>query len=194
MVLEDSFVATIAAAGRSDPRHAHRIGTPVSGWTEEVKFAAFEPFFPPPGARQGHGIGLATIYGNRENGGLDLGLQRDRPGHTSRSIFPSTNEPRSVVRPLPEPSNWTAPKRFGRRGSGGRAGVVRQSLNRHGYEVLTAATPSEAQRLASGAEAGSAGDRCGVCGDERPRPRAHASRGPRPACGSSTCPGTPTTT
>ncbi len=119
------------------------------GMTEEVKGRIFEPFFTTKAPGQGTGLGLAVVYGIVKKCGGEITVE-SRPGQGTRFDvhFPA-------LRPtLPERPRAAAG--VGRRGSetilvledeAGVRELLRDSLGRRGYRVLTAATFSEARAL-----------------------------------------------
>ena len=121
------------------------------GMSQETLSHVFEPFFTTKGIGKGTGLGLATVYGAvRQNGGLvdvvsepgrgtsfAVYLPRDNspvePARGPRRSEPSLHGTETVLLVEDEPSvrNLTA-----------------MMLDRLGYAVIVAATPSEALDLA----------------------------------------------
>ncbi len=119
------------------------------GMNEEVKARIFEPFFTTKAPGQGTGLGLAVVYGIVKKCGGEIAVQ-SRVGEGTRVdvYFPA-------LRPsVPERPRVAAG--VGRRGSemilvledeAGVRELLRDSLERRGYRVLTAATFAEARAL-----------------------------------------------
>ena len=119
------------------------------GMSEEVKSQIFDPFFTTKAPGQGTGLGLAVVYGIvKKCGGEITVLSQAGEGTRFDVYFPA-------VRPtVAERPRTTAG--VGRRGSemilvledeAGVRELLRDSLERRGYRVLTAATFAEARAL-----------------------------------------------
>lgn len=121
------------------------------GMDKEVQARLFEPFFTTKGLGKGTGLGLATVYGivkqNRgfinvySEAGHGTTLRVYLPKHSGESGLPVAGTLRSLERGCEtillvedEPSILSMTKRM---------------LERQGYTVVAASTPSEAIRLAS---------------------------------------------
>ena len=119
------------------------------GMSEEVKSQIFDPFFTTKALGQGTGLGLAVVYGIVKKCGGEIAVH-SRPGEGTRFdvYFPA-------LRPTPA-ERPRAAAGVGRRGSemilvledeAGVRELLRESLERRGYRVLTAATFAEARAL-----------------------------------------------
>jgi signal transduction histidine kinase len=119
------------------------------GMDEALLSRIFEPFFTTKEVGKGTGLGLATVFGIvKQNGGHIRVQSQPGRGSSFKVYFPR------VEAPL-EPSSRPAPAL--ERGSerillvedeGGLRNAMRALLERLGYDVLSAATPGEALRLA----------------------------------------------
>lgn len=120
-----------------------------AGMSEEVKAQIFDPFFTTKAPGQGTGLGLAVVYGILKKCGGEIGVL-SQPGEGTRFdvYFPAW---RSTVAERPRTAAGV-----GRRGSemilvledeAGVRELLRDSLERRGYRVLTAATFAEARAL-----------------------------------------------
>jgi hypothetical protein len=119
---------------------------------DEVKSRLFEPFFTTKERGKGTGLGLATIYGIvKQSGGSIWVYSEPGLGATFKIYLPSTTEPRTEVVPQAEPGQLTGTETIlVVEDQEDVRTLVRQSLMRHGYQVLTAGSPSEAQQLVAG--------------------------------------------
>ncbi len=119
------------------------------GMSEEVKSHIFEPFFTTKAPGQGTGLGLAVVYGIVKKCGGEIVVQSRTGEGTRFDVYFPALKPTLAERPR-------AVAGVGRRGSEmilvleDEAGVreyLRESLERLGYRVLTAATFGEARAL-----------------------------------------------
>jgi signal transduction histidine kinase/CheY-like chemotaxis protein len=122
------------------------------GMPPEVVAHLFEPFFTtkPPGA--GTGLGLATTYGIvRQSGGFITVYSEPGVGTTFKLHFPRVDDPEAPRAPPAWPSGQLPSGRETVLLVEDEAGVlrlVRQALERQGYQLLVAASPAEAIALA----------------------------------------------
>jgi CheY-like chemotaxis protein len=121
------------------------------GMDEETQAQIFEPFFTTKELGKGTGLGLATVYGIVEATGGDLELE-SAPGRgtTFRILLPVT-----AAAPVAR-EEWRPDPAKPARGSetillvedeDTVRDISRESLERHGYTVLTAAHGPEALRI-----------------------------------------------
>lgn len=122
------------------------------GMDEETRANIFEPFFTTKGVGEGTGLGLATVYGIvKQNDGYVNVYSEPGQGTTFKIYFPSLAE--VSTRPAGVEAGLDAPA------TGDETILVvedqpallkmaRTMLERLGYNVLIAATPGEALRLA----------------------------------------------
>lgn len=119
------------------------------GMSEEVKSHIFEPFFTTKAPGQGTGLGLAVVYGIVKKCGGEIVVQSQAGEGTRFDVYFPALKSTLAERPR-------AAAGVGRRGSEmilvleDEAGVreyLRESLERLGYRVLTAATFGEARAL-----------------------------------------------
>ncbi|RME28615.1 MAG: response regulator, partial [Deltaproteobacteria bacterium] len=121
------------------------------GMDAQTRKRIFEPFFSTKGPGEGTGLGLSTVYGIVAQAGGFITVH-SAPGHgtTFKLYLPATDqevdEPRPAQAPVVE---------------GGEATILlvedddtvrslaRDLLSDHGYAVIEAADPAEAERLAS---------------------------------------------
>jgi PAS domain S-box-containing protein len=122
-----------------------------SGMDKETRQHIFEPFFTTKGVGQGTGLGLATVYGIvKQNAGfIDVYSEPDQG--TSFKIYlprcPGEEEPAGTARPL-EPAARGKETVLLVEDEPAILELGKQLLEMQGYQVLTAATPGEAIRLA----------------------------------------------
>jgi two-component system, cell cycle sensor histidine kinase and response regulator CckA len=112
----------------------------------------FEPFFTTKGPDRGTGLGLATVYGIVKQSGGQIGVDSAPGRGTTFTIdLPRTEE-------APDDAHVDDPASRSVAGSEtilivddneAVRGVTGRTLRRHGYQILTAATPEEAIRVAS---------------------------------------------
>jgi signal transduction histidine kinase len=123
-----------------------------AGMSAEIVSHVFEPFFTTKPVGQGTGLGLATVYGIVTDAGGTVTVDSEEGvGTTVRVCLPSTDEPDS------QPRNDAHAQPL--KGGGETILVVEDEpellaittriLQRHGYEVLSAASGPEALALAA---------------------------------------------
>lgn len=119
------------------------------GMSDEVKTHIFEPFFTTKAPGQGTGLGLAMVYGIVRKSGGEINVQSVTGQGTRFDVFFPALRPRVEEQPR-------AAAGVGRRGSemilvledeAGVRDLLRDSLERRGYRVLTAATFADARTL-----------------------------------------------
>ncbi|MBY0503130.1 MAG: PAS domain S-box protein [Bryobacteraceae bacterium] len=119
------------------------------GMSEEVKAQIFDPFFTTKAPGQGTGLGLAVVYGIVKKCGGEIVVQSQVGEGTRFDVYFPAVRPTLAERPR-------AAAGVGRRGSemilvledeAGVRELLRDSLERRGYRVLTAATFAEARTL-----------------------------------------------
>ncbi|EKD35809.1 MAG: PAS/PAC sensor hybrid histidine kinase [uncultured bacterium] len=124
------------------------------GMEQETLKYIFEPFFTTKGQGEGTGLGLATVYGIvKQNNGFTTVASDAGRGTTFRIFLPKFH---GNSEPETEPRQYDAATE-----SGGRETillvedepaileVVSTMLQQQGYNILSAATPAEALRIAS---------------------------------------------
>jgi PAS domain S-box-containing protein len=129
------------------------------GMDEEVLKRIFEPFFTTKEPGKGTGLGLSTVHAivRRSRGGIAV---ESRPGHgtTFRIYLPSASQTARE-----EPETAAEPEKEGPAGDAGKAqgtillvedddmfrGLLRQVLERQGYQVIAAENPAVARELAA---------------------------------------------
>ena len=202
---------------RSRRRAARTIGDARSGTTRRARAATscsrvtdtgtgmdaatqarvFEPFFTTKQKGKGTGLGLSTVYGIVKQSGGYIWVDSDAGrGTTFKVYLPRVDEAVEPRRPGRRPESLTGIETMlVVEDEDAVRELVRKVLERYGYTVLTAATPSEAIEIARRRPRShrSADLRCRAAADERPRAGradpADASR--TSAC--SSCRATPTT-
>ncbi|HKZ04213.1 MAG TPA: ATP-binding protein [Methylomirabilota bacterium] len=119
------------------------------GMSEETKARLFEPFFTTKGPGVGTGLGLATVYGIVKQSGGDIWAYSELGRGTSFKVYlPRVDKPAEIVERV---ENGDV------RGGSERILLVEDEndlrdlalevLEVHGYRVLVAADPVEAERL-----------------------------------------------
>ena len=118
-----------------------------SGMDEETKTRIFEPFFTTKGMGQGTGLGLATVYGivKQNNGYINIYSELGC-GTTFKIYIPRHAE---EVSSASSPNSPESPQGHGEvilmvEDEAATLALVRIMLEKIGYKVLTASTPTEA--------------------------------------------------
>ena len=121
------------------------------GMDEEVRAQIFEPFFTTKGVGEGTGLGLATIYGIvKQNNGFVNVYSEPGKGTIFRIYLPALE---AESRRHDDPRTTYAPPVGGDEiilvveDEAAILNLARTMLERLGYTVLTAGTPTEAKRL-----------------------------------------------
>jgi two-component system cell cycle sensor histidine kinase/response regulator CckA len=123
------------------------------GMTAAVRDRLFEPFYTtkPPG--KGTGLGLSTVYGIVQQSGGHIGVYSE-PGRgaTFKVYLPRTTAPLDVA-PRPDVAGSVDGTEVVLVVDDEHAlcALVQKSLERHGYRVITAATPHRALEMAQSA-------------------------------------------
>ena len=124
------------------------------GMSPEVQSRIFEPFFTTKGTAEGTGLGLSSVYGIvRQGGGFVWVYSEPGRGATFKVHLPE------VDAPVPEAGAVTDPQADPALGAAGETilvvedlpavrSAVRRILERYGYTVLEALTPTMALDLA----------------------------------------------
>jgi len=130
-----------------------------TGMDEATKKRAFEPFFTTKGAGKGTGLGLATVYGIvRQCGGLINLYSEQGHGTTIRVYLPRADmgaDEETAARQELNVRKEAASQRGGNEtilvaeDEEGVRRMVKATLERQGYRVLTAANGSDAIRVAA---------------------------------------------
>ena len=123
-----------------------------SGMAPETLDKVFEPFFTTKGLGQGTGLGLATVYGivKQNNGFINIYSEPEQ-GATIKAYLPlHSGEPVQVHRESPA----DIPSGQGEtvllvEDDGAILKLTQTILEKFGYTVLPAASPSEAENLAA---------------------------------------------
>lgn len=121
------------------------------GMSTEVQARIFEPFFTTKEKGRGTGLGLSTVFGIVQQSGGHISAHSDLGhGSTFKVYLPYVDQPAEPVHPSPGRS-------FSARGTEkilvaedehALRDLIHQILEDHGYNVVSAADPLEAQRLA----------------------------------------------
>ena len=151
VVLDESFIAQHRGAANG-PHVMLSVSDTGIGMDDAVKSRLFEPFFTTKERGKGTGLGLATIYGIvKQSGGSIWVYSEPGLGSTFKIYLPATaaaagstaGSSQADAAPLTGSETILVVE-----DQEDVRSLVRQSLSRHGYDVLTAASPSEAQRIA----------------------------------------------
>ena len=123
------------------------------GMTEEVKARIFEPFFTTKEKGKGTGLGLATSYGIvKQSGGTFVIVSEPGRGTTFKIYFPRTEEradegPAEQAKKLPQGTETLLLVEDDQ----ALRSLSARVLKEQGYQVIEAATGTDALRLAEGA-------------------------------------------
>jgi two-component system cell cycle sensor histidine kinase/response regulator CckA len=111
----------------------------------------FEPFFTTKGEGKGTGLGLATVAGIiKQSGGHIAAASELGKGSSFRILLPRTADAIAVadLKIRHVPPRATRNTVLLAEDDGALRELVTEMLTRHGYRVLAASTPAEAQRIA----------------------------------------------
>jgi PAS domain S-box-containing protein len=135
---------------RSGPYVMLAVSDNGAGMDEATRARLFEPFFTTKGAGKGTGLGLSTVFGIVKQSGGSLQVYSEPGSGTSVKVFlPRIEQPAALD---PETQKKTA-----RRGhetvllvedDDMVRNLVRETLERDGYTVIDANSPTEARRAA----------------------------------------------
>ncbi|MFO0615957.1 MAG: ATP-binding protein [Polyangiaceae bacterium] len=154
VVLDDAYVATHADAC-AGPHAMLAVSDDGVGMEAATRERIFEPFFTTKGPGVGTGLGLSTVYGIvRQSGGTVWVYSEPGRGSTFKIYLPVTSG-EALEAPPPEPEAASVAPREGVRillveDDPAVRRVTGQLLARARYEVIEAASPTEA--LALGAD------------------------------------------
>ncbi len=122
------------------------------GMDEETRAQIFEPFFTTKGMGEGTGLGLSTIYGIvKQNKGFVNVYSEPGEGATFRVYLPALeadSRRHGDVRPSDAPAAGGSETILVVEDEAAILNLTRTMLERLGYTVLTAGTPTEALRMA----------------------------------------------
>ncbi len=122
-----------------------------SGMDDETRARIFEPFFTTKGPGKGTGLGLSTVYGIVKQSGGGIGVETEINRGSRFTIF-LPRETAPVEPPKPGPTRLQRTSRAQTILVAEDEEVVRQLIHAvlrdAGYEVLCAATPTEAIEIA----------------------------------------------
>jgi PAS domain S-box-containing protein len=149
LTVDDDY--TTSRPGLKAGRHVRlRVSDTGTGMPRHVLDRAFEPFFTTKAKGEGTGLGLATIYGiiTQADGYAQI-YSEPGLGTTFMALLPVTEQ--SMMPPEPPPQIVHA--RGGEtilvvEDEGAMREVTRRILSRNGYQVITAASGTEALHLA----------------------------------------------
>ncbi|HKA02275.1 MAG TPA: ATP-binding protein [Candidatus Solibacter sp.] len=121
-----------------------------TGMDDNTKAHAFEPFFTTKAPGRGTGLGLSTVFGIvRQSGGAVDIYSAPGKGTSAKVYLPRIDQPEIVESPQrdKESRKGTETILVAEDDDMVRS-LVKETLSRNGYEVLDAAGPLEAQKLA----------------------------------------------
>jgi CheY-like chemotaxis protein len=149
LTLDEAFVAMMPSA-KPGLYVCITVTDTGTGIPPELVDRIFDPFFTTKEIGKGTGLGLATVLGIvRGHGGFVLVNSRVGKGTTFELYLPASAEAKAAARPEHE----TLPPRAGGElilvvdDEASVRGVVQRTLEKHGYQVATAAEGAEALRL-----------------------------------------------
>jgi CheY-like chemotaxis protein len=123
-----------------------------TGIDPETQSQIFEPFFTTKGRDKGTGLGLATVYGvvKQSNGYITVESEKDK-GALFTVYLPRFEQPvLAAIKSTPEPATVRGSETILLVEDAEPLRVLAQLfLKENGYQVLTAADGSEAQRIAA---------------------------------------------
>jgi len=123
-----------------------------TGMDENTKAHAFEPFFTTKAQGRGTGLGLSTVFGivRQSGGGVDIYSALGK-GTSAKVYLPRVDQPELVESPeqRAQASKGTETILVAEDDDMVRS-LVKETLQRHGYDVLDAAGPVEAQKISDG--------------------------------------------
>src|SRR5215467_13179216 len=123
-----------------------------TGMDENTKQHAFEPFFTTKAQGRGTGLGLSTVFGivRQSGGGVDIYSALGK-GTSAKVYLPRVDQPESVesIEQRSQASKGSETILVAEDDEMVRS-LVKETLLRHGYEVLDAPGPMEAQKVSEG--------------------------------------------
>ncbi len=121
-----------------------------SGMDAATQARLFEPFFTTKGVGRGTGLGLSTVFGIVKQSGGSIAVYSE-PGHgTSFKVYlPRIDQPVALEAESSESKAWRGSETILLVEDDDMVrSLVRETLERHGYKVLDAASPVQARRIA----------------------------------------------
>jgi PAS domain S-box-containing protein len=152
VVLDASRAAAIAPDAKPGPYAMLSVTDTGTGIPEHIRELVFEPFFTTKGPGRGTGLGLTTVHGIvQQSDGMLAVSSETGIGSTFTVYLPLVGKPEHLHEPAPERSlefRWRKTILMVEDEVAVR-GVTQVMLRKMGLDVLTAADPDEAIRVAS---------------------------------------------
>jgi signal transduction histidine kinase/ActR/RegA family two-component response regulator len=121
-----------------------------TGMDDNTKAHAFEPFFTTKAQGRGTGLGLSTVFGivRQSGGGVDIYSALGK-GTSAKVYLPRIDQPEVLesLEQRTQSSKGSETILIAEDDEMVRS-LVKETLRRHGYDVLDAASPVEAQKIA----------------------------------------------